>query len=195
MVDFSAHISELCTDICQRLPELSHIDTDRMLFCVARSRAQGTHGVQARIIPLRFDGGTPELTRKRGRFVETFRMPELRHEGREILYLVYLMFPRFLKQDYRNRLETLVHELYHVSERFDGDIRRFPGRNFAHGSSRTRYNKIIAALTDLYLAAGPPPELAECLHLKEDDWASGRIRLRGLQVPQPKARLIERRRA
>lgn len=194
-MDFSAHISRLCADICLRLPELAHIDTRRMLFCVSRSRTRDTHGLQARIVPLRFDGGSRETERKRGRFVETFRMPQLHHEGVEILYLVYLMFPRFLRQDSQSRLETLIHELYHVSERFDGDIRRFAGRNFAHGSSRSRYNRIISALAQRYLAAAPDPELTLCLHLKEEDWAAGRLKLSGLQMPLPRAKLITRVRA
>ncbi|MDC1142544.1 hypothetical protein OAU50_05600 [Planctomycetota bacterium] len=31
------------------------------------------------------------------------------------------------------RLNTLIHELYHISPHFNGDLRRFPGRNEYHG--------------------------------------------------------------
>ncbi len=37
---------------------------------------------------------------------------------------------------------------------FDGDIRRFPGRSYAHGASQKRFNATVAALTERYLAAG-----------------------------------------
>jgi hypothetical protein len=46
---------------------------------------------------------------------------------------------------------TVCHELYHISPAFDGDLRRFPGRNYAHGSSRKRYNELVAEIVDEYL--------------------------------------------
>jgi len=36
-------------------------------------------------------------------------------------------------------------------ERFDGDIRRFPGRNFAHGSSTKSYNRLMERFVDEYV--------------------------------------------
>ena len=44
----------------------------------------------------------------------------------------------------RERLLTLVHELYHISPRCDGDLRRFKGRNHAHGHSRKAYDAMLA---------------------------------------------------
>ena len=44
-----------------------------------------------------------------------------------------------------------VATLRDLSPLFDGDLRRFPGRNFAHGRSRTAYNRTIEALVDEYL--------------------------------------------
>lgn len=192
--DLSGRFADLGADLCARLPELSHIDPDRVLFALSRSKADGTHGVYARIAPLRFAGGEPEHTRRRGRTLETFRMPALAHEGREILYVVYFMVPRFLRLSPEQKLGTVVHELYHISERFDGDIRRFPGRNFAHGSSRAAYNRIVSALVSRYMAAGPEPRLLEVLHLTEEQWQRREIRLTGLTVPLPRARLVARRR-
>jgi hypothetical protein len=70
----------------------------------------------------------------------------------EILYLVYFLTPRFFNLPPREKLITVFHELYHISPAFDGDIRRFPGRNFAHGSSTKRYNTLMANLVDDYMA-------------------------------------------
>jgi len=149
------------------------------------------HGVYARIAPLRFAGGSRETVRRRGRQLRTYRLPTLRHADRDILYIVYLMIPRFLRLSPREKLSTLVHELYHISETCDGDIRRFPGRNFAHGSSRRRFDRTIDALVATYLDGAPDPTLLAPLAVSEEDWHTRRLRLTGLTVPLPRARLID----
>lgn len=193
-VDLSTHLDALGRDLCRRVPELGHIEADRVLFALSRSRAEGTHGIYARIVPLRFAGGRKEETRRRGRFRETFRLPALVHERREILYVVHLMVPRFLRLSFEQKLRTILHELYHISPACDGDIRRFPGRNFAHGASRRAYNRRIEELTHRYLAGSPDPTLLRFLHLREEDWLQGAFRLTGLVVPLPRARVIARER-
>jgi hypothetical protein len=193
-IDLSTACAALAADICRRIPELGHIEPDRVLICLSRSRADGSHGVYARIAPLRFAAGAMEKSRRRGRYVETFRLPALTHEGREILYLIYLMVPRFLRLGFEQKLATLIHELYHIAETCDGDLRRFPGRNFAHGSSCHAYNRIIARLQEQYLAQNPDPQLLDFLHLDEEEWRLGHFRLTGLTVPLPRARLVARQR-
>lgn len=193
-IDLSAACATLAVDICRRVPELGHIDPQRILVCLSRSRADGSHGVYARIAPLRFDAGAMEKSRRRGRYVETFRMPALSHEGREILYLIYLMVPRFLRLGFEQKLATVIHELYHIAEACDGDLRRFAGRNFAHGSSRSAYNRIVARLQEQYLTCDPDPKLLDFLHLDEEGWRHGQFRLTGLTVPLPRARLVARQR-
>lgn len=190
VIDFSACCDALCRDLVARVPELGHIRPDRLLFCLARSRAAGTHGVYARIAPLRFAGGTREHTRRAGRYLETYTLPPLRHEGREILYLIHLLVPRFLRLSFQEKLSTLIHELYHVSERCDGDLRRFPGRNFAHGSSRKAYNRKVNELMAGFLAAAPDPRLLAPLRLSEEDWLQRRVHLLGLRTPLPRPRLV-----
>ena len=191
-LDLSAAMDNLCADLCHRLPELRHIEPDRVLFSLSRSRAGGTHGVYARIAPLRFCNGQRESSRRRGRYQETFRMPRLLHDGREILYLITLMVPRFLRLPFEQKLMTVIHELYHISEAFDGDIRRFAGRNFAHGHSREAYNRIIHTLMQSYLDTNPDPALLHPLQFDEKDWQDEGLRLSGLRVPLPKAKLVAR---
>ena len=76
-----------------------------------------------------------------------------------MLYIVYFLVPRFFNLPLREKLITIFHELYHVSPGFDGDIRRFPGRNYAHGASRKRYNAEMAGLVDGYLRKNRPGRL------------------------------------
>jgi hypothetical protein len=195
VIDLSAHLDALGRDLARRLPELAHIDPERALFTIARSRAEGPHGTYARIAPLRFAGGSRELTRRRGRWRETYRMPELRHGHRDIHYVITVFVPRFLRLSFEQKLATVIHELYHISEACDGDIRRFAGRNFAHGSSRAAYDRIVARLAATYLAGNPPAEILEFLHLEETCWQRGALRLTGITVPLPRARLVARSRA
>ena len=194
VVDFSARLRTLAVDMCSRVPELSHINTEKVLFCISRSRAAGTHGTYARIAPLRFAGGKTEYTRRRGRYIETFSQPPLYHDGREILYLIHLMLPRFLRLSFEQKLSTILHELYHISERCDGDIRRFAGRNFAHGASRRHYNRRIDDLAMHYQDSGPDRATLDFLHLTEEGWLRREYRLSGIIVPLPRARLIHRKR-
>lgn len=191
-VDLSAQFAALADDLCQRLPALQHIDRERIVFALARSRAAGDHGTYARIAPLRFAAGAAEVTRRRGRWVETFRLPELHHEGRDILYIIYVMVPRFLRLSTAQKLSTIIHELYHISEKCDGDIRRFAGRNFAHGASRHAFNRQVEALRAQYLALAPDPALLDCLQIEEEAWRLGRLTLTGLSIPLPRARLVAR---
>ncbi|MFA7536687.1 MAG: putative metallopeptidase [Desulfuromonadales bacterium] len=192
--DLSAHLANLCADLCRRTPALGHIDPQVLLFALSRSRAEGTHGLYARIAPLRFAAGAAESSRRRGRFVETYRMPSLIHEGRHILYLIHILFPRYLRLSFEQKLATLIHELYHISERCDGDIRRFAGRTFAHGPSRREFNRRVEEIQASYLASAPDPRHLAFLRLTEEEWRLGRIRLTGLSVPLPRARLVVRRR-
>ena len=138
-------------DIVCKVSEFSHIDPTKVLLCVSSTRGSGVHGTFAKIHPLRFPGGSRSREIRRGRRVFTCTMPAVTHRDNEILYLIYFLVPRFLNLSLREKLVTVFHELYHISPDFDGDIRRFSGRNFAHGSSRKRYNKLMESLVDGYL--------------------------------------------
>src|SRR6185295_10224566 len=99
-----------------------------------------------------------------------YRMPVLRHEGRDYLYILYFMLPRFHEeQDYHEKLATIIHELYHISPHFNGDIRRFPGKNFAHGHSREVYHAAMRKLADRYLATSPRAHEHEFLKVSFKD--------------------------
>jgi hypothetical protein len=191
-LNLSQLFADLCRDVQLRVPALGHLAPERILFALSRSRAQGSHGTYARIVPLRFADGGRELLRRRGRFRETWRLPLLHHDGQEIFYLVQVMVPRFFRLSHREKLATLFHELYHVSPSCNGDLRRFPGRNYAHGHSRKVFQQRVEHLLDSYLAAAPPPSLLSALDITEADWQQGLVTIKGLQVPLPRARLVAR---
>ncbi|MRR57589.1 MAG: hypothetical protein EG824_05180 [Deltaproteobacteria bacterium] len=144
-------LEELIADITSRVDEFRHIDPDRVLICVSSTRGGGIHGTYAKIHPLRFEGGLSSIEVKRGRRTRVCTLPEVTLGGKEMLYIIYFLVPRFFNLTLRDKLVTVFHELFHISPLFDGDIRRFPGRNYAHGGSRKRYNAIMADMVDVYL--------------------------------------------
>jgi predicted metallopeptidase len=144
-------LEELVAEIVCQVTEFSHIDPAKVLICVSTTRGGGVHGTFAKIHPLRFPGGSRCREVRRARRVFTCTMPTVTHRDKEILYIIYFLVPRFLNLSLREKLVTVFHELYHISPDFNGDIRRFPGRNFAHGSSRKRSNSLMEGLVDRYL--------------------------------------------
>ena len=150
-LNLTAELERLIADLVAVLPVYRHIDPARLLVCVSSTRSGGVGGTYAKIHPLRFPGGTHSGILRRGRRRVTVETPTVTHRGNDILYLIYFLVPRFLDIPLREKLLTVCHELYHISPAFDGDLRRFPGRNYAHGSSRKRYNELVAGIIDEYL--------------------------------------------
>ncbi len=150
-LNLTSELERLIREITSRVQELNHIDPSRVLVCVASTRGGGVHGTYAKIHPLRFPGGGRTMETRRGPKKVTCTMPTITHRGLDVLYMVYFLVPRFLNLSLREKLITIFHELYHISPQFDGDIRRFPGKNYAHGSSRKKYNSLVADLVDGWL--------------------------------------------
>jgi hypothetical protein len=158
--DFTAGIRSICVDMAARLAELSHIDMSRVAVGVRRSRTSGAYGVFATLTPLRFqDGEAAQLRRGRRWRIEPLRDAS----GREYLYLLSFYLPRFLDLPLEEKLSTIVHELWHVGPRFDGDLRRHAGRCYAHGGSQRKYDAQMDRLAQRWLAADPPHALYEFL--------------------------------
>jgi hypothetical protein len=95
--------------------------------------------------------------------------------------------PRFFELPFDERLVTVLHELWHISPAFDGDLRRFAGRCYAHSHSREAYDNEMAVLARKWLASEPPPEVAAFLRLDLPELqAHGPIW--GMRYPVPKLR-------
>lgn len=184
MLDYTSEMTRLIADIAARCPEFSHIDVGRILISFSHARVSGPNGQFAKITPLRFEGGKQSVVIRNRRYT----MPSLQYEGREVLYVIYFCMPKFQNLPFREKLVTVFHELYHISPEFNGDIRRFPGRNYAHGPSRRKYNEIVSAIVDRYLAqAGDSP----LLQFLRADFAGLRRQfgeIVGLKVSQPRPR-------
>ncbi|QWV93818.1 hypothetical protein KP004_01090 [Geomonas oryzisoli] len=153
-LNLTGELERLIYDITLRSPELHHIIPEKLLVCVSSGRTT-RGGSLAKIHPLRFAGGERSVKARRGRRNVLCTMPSITHRGEEMLYVIYFLVPRFLELSFREKMITIFHELYHISPACDGDIRRFPGRNYAHGSSTKNYNLLMGQLVDRYLAGIP----------------------------------------
>src|SRR5690606_10410094 len=94
--------------------------------------------------------------------------------------------PRFLDQSFREKFITILHELYHISPRFDGDIRRFGGRYHVHSHSQQDYDGQMEVFAREYLSSGPPEDLYDFLRSDFRELHRRYGGVVGLQVPIPK---------
>lgn len=117
--------------LVKRVERLAHIRPGQIVHGVSQARTRSRYGVYAQCHGLRFRHGAREQRTRDG---QAWQWPVIKVRGQEILYYITYFLPRFLDQPPRERLHTLLHELYHVSPKFNGDLRRFPGRNEFHGS-------------------------------------------------------------
>jgi hypothetical protein len=180
--DFSAAMSRLCTDVAARCETFRHVQMPRVLVTFTPSRNRSRYGLQARVTPLRFRNGS--LTRRHGP-VE-YQVQRFIVNGREMLYLLTFCLPRFLDQNFKEKLVTVFHELYHIGANFDGDLRRHPGRYAVHTHSKTQYDSHMAALAREYAEDHPEPELFAFLNHGYRELWDRHGGIVGTVVPRPK---------
>ncbi len=186
MFDFTSAMEGLITHISANHPRFRHVQPDKLVVAYIRTRTPGVHGLYASVRPLRFEGGAQTIT-LRGR---TYAMPELIHNGKEVLYIVSFALPRFLNLDFETKLTTVFHELYHISPKFNGDIRRFRGKNYAHGHSRKRFNEIVGAMAQEYLDMPGADVHTAFLKMTFDEMNAEYGHIVGSKVRAPKPRLV-----
>jgi hypothetical protein len=181
--DFTSAIRSVAEDMTGRLPELAHIDLSRVCVAFSTTRSRSPYGVQASLTPLRFQGGALE-GKRRGR---RYRVQQvLDTNGREMLYIFTTYLPRFMDLVFHEKLVTILHELWHISPAFDGDIRRHAGRCYAHSSSKENYDAAMGKLADRWLAAAPPRELYGFLERDFDKLLQSHGGLFGVKIGRPK---------
>ncbi|MBN8469536.1 hypothetical protein JYJ95_23790 [Corallococcus exiguus] len=162
--NFNRTLRSLIRDIAARMPEFNHVKVGRILVVAgeARRASRGT------VKPLCFKGG--KSIDKAGR-----RKPEVRIRGRRILYCITLRPLFFRGSTAKSRLETLMHELFHISLRFDGTLHA--GRR--HAKLGAEFGRRLRPLVRRYLKLCPEALLADLAH-------SGEVRvLQWLERPGP----------
>jgi hypothetical protein len=143
------------------LDEFRHIDISRVAVSFRQTRRRMSHGLYASLTPLRFLGGHTHCLR-RGR---KFSIQRVEVDGREMLYVLNFYLPRFLDLSFREKLTTIAHELLHISPHFNGDLRRFSGRCYAHSHSHRQFDAQAEQLAQRWLSRGPDESLYAFLQL------------------------------
>ncbi len=143
-------VKRLIRDAARRLPELAHVRGSRILVVAGEARRAS----RATIRPAHF--------KETGRRAQGGReKPLIRIKGRKILYVVTLRPLWFVASRPEERIATVLHELHHVSPRFDGTLHR--ARRHAR-SSRAAYDRQVRSLLRRYLASAPEEVIAPFAH-------------------------------
>jgi predicted metallopeptidase len=133
-------------EIVDLVPEFAHIRIDQVHFTIFHTRAAQQTLTYARCYPLSLE------IKRRGR-----RVYALSHvytpKGTRAKYLLSFAWTRFWDMSPRARLETLVHELYHIGPKFDGEPREFEQGGW-HGAGRKWFDKIIHKICEQHLPHG-----------------------------------------
>lgn len=131
----------LIEHVAATMPEFSHIDASQVLVVAGEARRASRSTVK----PLAF---------RKGRRVDSLgrRKPTVKVFGKRMLYSITLRPLFFRKSTPRERVATLLHELFHISARFDGtldDHRR-------HAKAGDGFEKRFKPLEKRYWKQCPP---------------------------------------
>lgn len=190
MLHFNLLMRQLLQEITENIEDFSHIDLDRVQISATFNRKRRGSGLLAYVLPLKYKDGSPVQSKQRGNKSYQFAILPTYREGKEILYILYFMLPRFLNLAWRDKIETMIHELYHISPLFNGDLRRLKGRSYIHGHSLVEYDKRIKTLTDEFLKRVPEfvdEELIQRRYFQiERKWG----KIEAVHIPEPKPKLL-----
>lgn len=182
MINYTERLTLLMRDIVQRVPLLSFIDVDDLLVFARFGRAR-TDGAFATCHCLSLppsepgyyfwrDRRTGEITRRSEWFIS--KSPVVTINGREIKYLISFTLPRFCDQSldrsrkerfYRRagdawiaKLDTVIHELYHIDPAQQG-IRRIEKQDgtYAANCHGPQFFTQVAQMVSDYLDTRPDP--------------------------------------
>jgi hypothetical protein len=140
-------VKRLVRDVAETIPELGHIRASRVLVVAGEARRAS----RATIRPAHY-GETHGRSGSGAR-----RKPLIRIKGRKILYVITLRPLWFLRSTPRERIATVVQELYHASTRFDGTLHR--GRRHSQ-LPPAKYEARVRDIVQRYLAVAPPEMVA-----------------------------------
>lgn len=182
-IDVISALRTVCEDLTVRVPGFGHVQMERVALSFSQARRDSRHGMLAKLTPLRFEGG--ELTTFRNG--QSWTIQRLYCGACEQWYILSVYLPRFFDLPFEEKLNTLVHELYHISPQFNGDIRRFTGRCYAHSSDHRAYDETVEQLTRQYLRRrSPRSKLLQFLHHDFATLRQAHGSVYGAQVPIPK---------
>ena len=145
-------------DASRKLPEFAHLKASRIRVVAGEAR-RASWGTIRPLGPIERPAGKPVV----------------RVKGRQMLYVVTLRPRWFRVASFDKRVETILHEVFHISKRFDGTLHS--GRR--HSTLRADFDRRLRPLVKRYLAA-IPPELRQAL-----SWHGTALARQWLEKPGP----------
>lgn len=142
---FNRAVRALLDHIAETMPEFGHIKPSRVLVVAGEAR-RGSRGT---VKPLLFEAGQLAEGDKR-------RRPVVRIKGRKMLYCITLRPLFFRDSSPRQRIGTILHELFHISPSFDGTL----SRARRHSEAGRDFQKRLRPLVRRYLKTCPPELIA-----------------------------------
>ncbi len=147
-------MNSVIADIVNNVEEFSYIDPEQITVNFKKAREGALEEVWAEITGLsEEDYGS--VQQREGRMEMYFYSNSLLFNGTPVKYIIDFYVPVFFNLSFKDKLTTVFHELYHISPRFDGDLRLFKGKAYKHGPSMEKYDKYMEYLVDKYLARTP----------------------------------------
>jgi hypothetical protein len=133
--DFTLAVTLLIEHVSRTMPQFAHVVASQVLVVCgeARRASRGT------VKPLAFRGG--KRVDALGR-----RKPTVRVSGRRILYAITLRPLFFRRSTPRERVATILHELFHISPAFDGTLYK----RRRHASAGSRFDRLLKPLERRY---------------------------------------------
>jgi predicted metallopeptidase len=166
----NSDFQNLLTLVCEAVPEFRTYDARKIAVSIGRSKNKSKFGVWAHVAPLRHHGGKPERKARfrglPGRYL--FDCEKIEKTYPQALYLMTFILPKFFRLSFEERLETLVHELYHLHPEFRGDLRRFPGPHVHHGPTPAAFKRRVHELAQKALRNFPEIKNHPLLHCGEE---------------------------
>jgi len=145
-------------DVSRKLPEFSHVKASRILVVAGEAR-RASWGTIRPLGPVDRPSGKPVV----------------RVKGRQMLYVVTLRPRWFRVASFEKRVKTMLHEIFHISKRFDGTLHS--GRR--HSTLRSEFPRRLGPLVQRYLEE-IPPELRQVLN-----WHGLALARQWLEKPGP----------
>lgn len=186
MFDFSRSMHRLISDIARYSTDFTHLDPNSLLIGLSQARTSRRYGLYAKIVPMRFEEGS----RFYFKGSRTYEIEPMWHDGKEVLYVIYFVLPRFQNLSFEEKMTTVFHELYHISPQFNGDIRRFPGSRYAHSCRKENFDAKARRMADAYIEKTPNRNLLDFLNFKFRKLRHHYGEIVGHKVPIPKMKLV-----
>lgn len=144
--NLSRAVRRLVRDAARRLPEFGHVRAEQILVVSGEARRAS----RATVRPMRFSGGRL-VEAKTGSRKKRQRRPKVTFRGHDILYVITLRPLFFRASTLEERVETILHELFHLPARFDGTL----DETRRHAKMGRTFAATLRPLVRRYLAACP----------------------------------------